>query len=90
MAFLSTHTNVSATIEGHTDSRGDAAYNQALSEKRAKAAADRLVERGVDADRISSVGYGEAKPIADNDTAEGRQANRRITAVLEASETATE
>jgi OOP family OmpA-OmpF porin len=90
VAFLSTHTNVSATIEGHTDSRGDAAYNQALSEQRAKAAADRLIERGVDAGRISSVGYGESKPIADNDTVEGRQDNRRIVAVLEATETASE
>jgi|TARA_B110000902_G_C14294445_1_gene582615 OOP family OmpA-OmpF porin len=90
VAFLSTHTNVSATIEGHTDSRGAAAYNQALSTKRAKAAVDRLIERGVDAGRVSSVGYGESKPIADNDTVEGRQTNRRIFAVLEATETASE
>jgi OOP family OmpA-OmpF porin len=90
VAFLSAHENVSATIEGHTDSRGEAAYNQVLSEKRAKAASDRLIERGVDASRISSIGYGESKPIADNDTAEGRQTNRRIVAVLEATETASE
>jgi OOP family OmpA-OmpF porin len=61
-----------------------------LSEKRAKAAADRLIEQGVDASRVTSVGYGETKPIADNSTREGRQANRRIVAVLEAEETASE
>jgi OOP family OmpA-OmpF porin len=88
--FLSTHTNISASIEGHTDSRGEASYNQMLSEKRAKAAADRLIENGVDASRITSVGYGETQPIADNDTANGRQTNRRIVAVLEATEEVTE
>jgi OOP family OmpA-OmpF porin len=90
VAFLSTHTNVSASIEGHTDSNGEASYNQMLSEKRAKAAADRLIEQGVDASRVTSIGYGETKPIADNSTREGRQANRRIVAVLEAEETASE
>jgi OOP family OmpA-OmpF porin len=90
VAFLSTHTNVSASIEGHTDSNGEASYNQMLSEKRAKAAADRLIEQGVDASRVTSVGYGETKPIADNNTREGRQANRRIVAVLEAEEAASE
>ncbi len=87
-AFLSAHSNISATIEGHTDSRGPAAYNQALSERRAKAAAKALVEQGVAEERISVVGYGESQPIADNSTAEGRQTNRRIVALLEATESA--
>ena len=67
-----------ATVEGHTDSVGTETYNQALSDRRAKAVFDYLSSRGVDPARLSSVGFGELKPIADNETAEGRQLNRRV------------
>jgi outer membrane protein W/outer membrane protein OmpA-like peptidoglycan-associated protein len=67
-----------AMVEGHTDSVGTDAYNMALSDRRAKAVFDYLSSRGVDPARLSSVGFGETKPIADNATAEGRQLNRRV------------
>ncbi|RPI13975.1 MAG: hypothetical protein EHM60_07800 [Lysobacterales bacterium] len=62
---------------GHTDSVGDEAYNQALSERRAQSVIDFLATRGI-TDRITARGYGETKPIADNATAEGRAKNRRV------------
>jgi outer membrane protein len=67
-----------ALIEGHTDSVGSDAYNLKLSDRRAKSVFDYLTSRGVDPARLSSIGHGEAKPIADNATAEGRQLNRRV------------
>jgi outer membrane protein OmpA-like peptidoglycan-associated protein len=65
-------------VEGHTDSSGSDAYNQRLSEQRASAVADYLIERGVRAGAITVYGYGEMRPKASNDTAEGRQLNRRV------------
>jgi OOP family OmpA-OmpF porin len=65
-------------IQGHTDSVGGDAYNLALSDRRAKAVFDYLSSRGVDPARVKSEGKGEAEPIADNKTAEGRQENRRV------------
>lgn len=65
-------------IEGYTDSTGSAAYNQALSERRAAAVSDYLVAHGIDASRVPWKGYGESDPIADNATAEGRAMNRRV------------
>ena len=67
-----------ALIEGHTDSVGTEEYNLKLSDRRAKSVFDYLTSRGVDPARMSSIGYGESKPIADNETAEGRQLNRRV------------
>jgi outer membrane protein W len=67
-----------ALVEGHTDSVGTEEYNQGLSDRRAKAVFDYLSSRGVDPARLSSIGHGELKPIADNATAEGRQLNRRV------------
>jgi len=67
-----------ALIEGHTDSIGSDAYNLKLSDRRAKAVYDYLTSRGVDPARLSSIGHGESKPIADNATDEGRQLNRRV------------
>ncbi len=70
---------------GYTDSAGSEAYNQKLSERRAKAVADVLMsEFNVDADRISSKGYGESNPVADNTTSEGRAQNRRVVASISA------
>jgi outer membrane protein OmpA-like peptidoglycan-associated protein len=65
-------------VEGHTDSIGDEAYNQDLSERRARAVRDYLVSRGVDGSRITAAGFGESKPVATNDTPEGRFLNRRV------------
>lgn len=65
-------------IEGHTDDRGDARANLALSEARAAAVRDALVVRGLGAERMESVGFGPDHPVADNATAEGRAMNRRI------------
>ncbi len=65
-------------IEGHTDSTGDAAHNQALSERRAVAVKTILVSRGVKETQISTLGLGETKPVADNKTADGRAKNRRV------------
>jgi OOP family OmpA-OmpF porin len=67
-----------AEIDGYTDSVGTDAYNVKLSDRRAKAVFDYLTSRGVDPARLKSMGYGEANPIADNKTAEGRQQNRRV------------
>jgi outer membrane protein OmpA-like peptidoglycan-associated protein len=66
------------TIEGHTDSMGMLESNQELSEKRARTVFDILVRNGVSPMRLSMRGYGERFPIADNATAKGRQANRRV------------
>jgi len=68
----------SLTIEGHTDSIGDAGMNEALSQARAAAVRDALTARGVEAGRLTAIGFGEAQPIADNETAAGRAKNRRI------------
>ncbi len=65
-------------IEGHTDSEGTDERNQRLSDRRAKAVADFLTRAGVEASRLSTVGYGASRPIADNDTEDGRARNRRI------------
>lgn len=70
--------DVSMEISGHTDSVGDADYNQALSERRAKAVSDALIARSVAAGRLSAVGYGFSRPVADNATDEGKAENRRI------------
>lgn len=65
-------------VKGHTDSTGPESYNQGLSERRAQSVKDYLVTQGVSESVISTEGYGETQPIATNDTAEGRQANRRV------------
>lgn len=65
-------------VIGHTDSRGPKAYNQHLSESRAKHVLEYLVARGIDAGKLTSIGLGESQPIADNATEEGRRLNRRV------------
>lgn len=81
--FLRQYPTAYAVIEGHTDSDGAATHNQGLSELRAKAVYDYLVNTaGIDASRLTSIGYGESKPIAGNDTAAGKQRNRRVSAVV--------
>ncbi len=65
-------------VQGHTDSVGDNASNLTLSQLRAQSVSSALMQRGVTSDRIRSVGYGETMPVASNDTAAGREANRRV------------
>lgn len=73
----------SATLEGHTDSKGDDAYNQRLSEQRAGSVKRWLVEReGIDAGRLTPRGWGERKPVAGNEDDAGRQRNRRVEVVI--------
>lgn len=67
-------------ISGHSDNLGNPKTNKALSEKRAQACRDYLISKGVGGERITAVGYGDERPIAPNDTEEGRQKNRRIEA----------
>lgn len=81
--FLAEYENRDVRIQGHTDSTGDSDYNQALSEARAEAVKDYLVSQGIDADRIVTVGHGEAMPLASNNTPGGRQINRRVEIVIE-------
>ena len=78
LAYPSLHVQ----IEGHTDSVGSDQYNQDLSEKRAGAVRDYFVQQGIAADSIEARGFGKTQPIATNDTAEGRQQNRRVELVL--------
>lgn len=78
VGWLKEYPNLKVEIGGHTDNMGSDEYNQKLSENRAKSVYDYFVSHGVAADRLSYKGYGESRPIATNETAEGRQANRRV------------
>lgn len=81
--FMNQYLNTNVTVEGHTDSSGSDAYNKSLSQRRADAVRDVLVQRlGIEAERVTSVGYGEERPIADNNTVEGRAVNRRVVAEI--------
>ncbi|MDX9731412.1 MAG: OmpA family protein [Bdellovibrionales bacterium] len=76
---------VSLTVEGHTDSRGDADYNQALSERRAVTLKQYLLKRypTLRSEIVHTVGHGEEKPVADNANYQGRQQNRRVEFIIE-------
>jgi outer membrane protein OmpA-like peptidoglycan-associated protein len=69
-------------IEGHTDSSGSDSYNQLLSERRASSVRDFLLNQGIEPKRTRAVGYGERYPVASNDTAAGREQNRRVELTL--------
>ncbi len=77
-AILKAYPNAHVTLTGHTDNTGDVDANQRLSVDRANAVKAMLVSGGVPSDRISTAGYGQSRPIAANDTDEGRTRNRRI------------
>lgn len=81
-AVLQQYPNHQISVEGHTDSLGTAAYNQRLSEERAAAVRTALIAGGVDPNRITSKGFGETQPVADNGTPAGRQRNRRVEIVV--------
>ncbi|MBN1414917.1 MAG: OmpA family protein [Bacteroidales bacterium] len=76
--LMQEHPELNFSVEGHTDSDGDDASNQVLSEHRAKAVVDKLVTMGIDAARFASKGWGETKPLASNATSEGKASNRRV------------
>lgn len=76
------HPGLNLQIEGHTDSVGGDDYNQQLSENRAAAVRDYLIEQGVAASSVTARGFGKTQPIASNDTPEGRQRNRRVELVV--------
>lgn len=78
VGILKQNPGIEVEIQGHTDSQGAEAMNRELSERRAKAVRDYLVENGVDSARLRYKGYGESNPVASNDTAEGRAQNRRV------------
>ncbi len=80
--FMKRYPQRSALIEGFTDSTGSQSHNQALSARRADAVRNAIVERGVDRSRLGTQGYGEAHPVAGNDSSSGRQMNRRVEIVL--------
>lgn len=80
--FLKRNPQRTAAIEGYTDSVGSEMSNQALSDRRAHAVMDALVNLGVPTARLSSGGFGEARPVASNSTADGRRANRRVEVVF--------
>lgn len=84
--FMNNYPQTAVTIEGHSDSTGDAAYNKSISQKRADNIARILVKNfNIEAFRVKSIGYGEEHPIASNNTREGRQKNRRVVAIVSAS-----
>ena len=80
--FLKQFPDRKLLIEGYTDSVGSDSYNQDLSDRRAQAVRDALVQRGVDTSRITARGYGKAHPVADNASPEGRAMNRRVEIVI--------
>src|SRR5262245_45278266 len=76
---LKENPGVNVRVAGYTDSTGPEGYNQGLSERRAKSVKDYLVAHGIEASRLTAVGFGEADPVASNDTKDGRAQNRRVT-----------
>jgi outer membrane protein OmpA-like peptidoglycan-associated protein len=80
--FLQTYPKRNVQIEGFTDNVGGDAYNQGLSERRADSVRDALTGMGIARDRILTKGFGKSSPVADNDTAAGRQQNRRVEVVI--------
>ncbi len=80
--LLASHGSVVVEVAGHTDSVGPDSYNQGLSERRANSVRDYLVSKGISSDRMSARGYGESRPVATNDTDEGRAQNRRVELIV--------
>jgi outer membrane protein OmpA-like peptidoglycan-associated protein len=80
--IVSGHPGLRLDIEGHTDSVGTDEYNQKLSENRSAAVRDYLTQQGMAAASVTAKGLGENQPIANNDTADGRQKNRRVELVI--------
>lgn len=89
--FMNQYADTIVTVEGHTDSQGSDSYNEKLSQSRADAVKAALTERyNISADRVKAIGYGEAKPVADNNSADGRKQNRRVVGNVSTKVTKTE
>ncbi len=84
--ILTRYDDTNIVVEGHTDSSGSEAYNQRLSEQRAESVASLLRAYGVYGSRISTVGYGETRPVASNETTEGQRLNRRVEVLIYAND----
>jgi outer membrane protein OmpA-like peptidoglycan-associated protein len=80
--IVSGHPGLKLDVEGHTDSVGSDEYNQRLSEQRGMAVHDYLTQQGMAANSVTSKGMGKTQPVASNDTAKGRQQNRRVELVI--------
>jgi len=78
VATLKAHPELHLTIEGHTDNTGGAEHNMVLSERRANTVKSYLIKKGIASERISATGYGQERPIGDNNTYKGKAANRRV------------
>ncbi len=78
VTVLNHRTDISVDVIGHTDSTGPKEYNQGLSERRAKSVYDYFISKGIAADRLATMGYGETRPAYSNATREGRAKNRRV------------
>jgi outer membrane protein OmpA-like peptidoglycan-associated protein len=76
------HPGLKLAVEGYTDTTGTAAFNQTLSEQRANAVRDYLIQQGLDAGTVTAQGFGPANPVASNDTPQGRQQNRRVEIII--------
>jgi outer membrane protein OmpA-like peptidoglycan-associated protein len=83
-SVMNEYDKTAVIVQGHTDSTGTDQHNQGLSERRAGSVQQELISRGVDRDRIASMGFGESQPVADNATSEGRRRNRRVDVMLRA------
>ena len=81
--FLYEYPERTVAIEGHTDSVGPKGFNVTLSRRRAQSVQNILVQCGVDPKRVSAEGYGEARPVASNDSIAGRKRNRRVEIVIQ-------
>jgi outer membrane protein OmpA-like peptidoglycan-associated protein len=80
--ILAAHPGLKVQVEGHTDSTGSEDFNQVLSERRSNAVRDYLIQQGVNPASITAAGVGEGLPVASNDTAVGRQMNRRVEMIV--------
>lgn len=83
---LKKYGDTNVIVEGHTDASGSDAINQPLSERRAQSVASQLLAQGVESSRITTQGFGSSVPVADNSTAAGKQANRRVEVAIFANE----
>jgi outer membrane protein OmpA-like peptidoglycan-associated protein len=86
VASLEEYEGTDVLVVGHTDSTGEAEYNQGLSERRADSARNFLVGAGLESNRVTAMGRGEIEPVASNDSLSGRQDNRRVEIAIFASE----
>ena len=82
IAILTAYPSTESQLEGHTDSVGDAAANKTLSQERADSVKSTMLAGGIDTARLSTMGHGQEKPTASNDTDEGRAQNRRLELVV--------